>query len=136
VSKVDVAAQAGQRGKGEAQRVGAIGRDATWEFFFGVLAHLGRGLGLAQAFGALLPARGQGDAVDQVHRVKHVALGLAHLLAMRVEHQAVDVHMFERHAAGEVRGHHDHPGDPEEDDVVAGHQHRGGQVEVVIGWYR
>ncbi len=40
--------------------------------------------------------------------------------------------MLERHAAGEVRGHHDHPGDPEEDDVVAGDQHAAGQVEVVV----
>jgi hypothetical protein len=31
----------------------------------------------------------------------------------------VDVDMLERHATGEVRGHHDHAGHPEEDDVVA-----------------
>jgi hypothetical protein len=57
---------------------------------------------------------------------------LAHLLALRVAHQAVDVHVLERHAAGEVRGHHDHPGDPEEDDVVARDQHAAGQVQVVV----
>ena len=40
--------------------------------------------------------------------------------------------MFERHFAREVGGHHDHPGDPEEDDVVACYQHAAGQVEVVV----
>jgi hypothetical protein len=55
------------------------------------LAHLGRGLGLAQAGGAFLEQRRERDAVDQVHRVEHVAFALAHLLALRVAHQAVDV---------------------------------------------
>jgi hypothetical protein len=41
-----------------------------------------------------------------------------------VAHEAVHVHRVERHLAGEVRGHHDHPRDPEEDDVEAGDQHR------------
>ena len=47
--KVDAAAQAGQRSKGEAQRVGAIGGDALGKFFLRVLAHLRRGFRLAQA---------------------------------------------------------------------------------------
>jgi len=130
--EVDAAAQRGQRGEGEAQRVGAVGRDAFGEFLFGLLAHLGRGLGLAQAVGALFEQGFERDAVDQVHRVQHIALGLAHLLALRVEHQAVDVDMLEGDAAGEVGRHHDHAGDPEEDDVVAGDQHAAGQVQVVV----
>ena len=40
--------------------------------------------------------------------------------------------MLERDLAGEVGGHHDHPGHPEEDDVVAGDQHAAGQVQVVV----
>ena len=119
--EVDAAAQRGQRSKREAQGVGAIGRNAFWEFFFSLFADLGRGLGFAQALGAFVEQWLQGDAVDQVNRVEHVAFRLAHLLALGIEHQAVDVDVFEGHFAGEVRGHHDHPGDPEEDDVVAGH---------------
>ncbi|MNV18634.1 hypothetical protein D3C71_1094660 [compost metagenome] len=130
--EVDAAAQRRQCGKGEAQRIGAIGRDALGELLLRVLAHRGRSLGLAQAGGALVEQRLQRNAVDQVHRVEHVAFGLGHLLALRVAHQAVDVHVLERHAAGEVRGHHDHPGDPEEDDVVARDQHGAGQVEVEV----
>ena len=124
--EVDAAPQRGQRGKGESQRIGAKGRDAGGEFFFGVLAHLGRGFGLAQTFCAFGQQLGQGDAVNQVHRVEHIALGLAHLLALCITHQAVDVDVAKRHPAGEVGGHHDHPGDPEEDDVVAGNQHAAG----------
>jgi hypothetical protein len=120
------------RREGEAQRVGAVGGNAVREFLLGGLAHLGRGLGLAQAGGALVQQRVQRDAVDQVHRVEHIAFGLGHLLALGVAHQAVDVDVLERHLAGEVLGHHDHPGDPEEDDVVAGDQHRGGQEEVLL----
>ena len=42
----------------------------------------------------------------------------------------MDVHVLEGDAAGEVLGHHDHAGDPEEDDVVAGHQYGRGQIKV------
>ena len=52
-----------------------------------------------------------------------VAFRLAHALAVRIAHQAVDVDVFERHPAGELQRHHDHPGDPEEDDVVARDKH-------------
>ncbi|MCY1511051.1 hypothetical protein D9M68_454450 [compost metagenome] len=127
--EVDAAAQRGQRGEGEAQRIGAEGRNALGEFLLRVLAHRRCGLGLAQALGALVEQRGQLDAVDQVDRVEHVAFRLAHLLALGVAHQAVDVHVLERHSAHEVLGHHDHPGDPEEDDVVARHEHGRGQVQ-------
>ena len=130
--KVDVAPQTGQCGKGEAQRISAVGRDTLGEFLLRVFAHLRRGLGLAQALAAFVQQGLQGDAIDQIHRVEHIALGLTHLLALRIAHQTVDVHMLERNLACEVRGHHDHAGDPEEDDVVAGDQHAAGQVQVVV----
>jgi hypothetical protein len=66
--------------------------------------------------------------VDQVQRVEHVALRLRHLLALLVAHQAVDADGAERHLPHEVDAHHHHPGDPEEDDVEAGHQHVAGVV--------
>ena len=40
--------------------------------------------------------------------------------------------MLEGHATGKVGGHHDHPGDPEKNDVVTGHQYGAGQIQVVI----
>ncbi|MDT4793166.1 hypothetical protein FQZ97_256800 [compost metagenome] len=84
------------------------------------------------AAGAFLQQLVEGDAVDDVQRVEHVALGLGHLLALAVAHQAVDVDGLERDLRGAVRvlhqvhGQHDHAGDPEEDDVEAGDQHVGG----------
>ncbi len=128
--EVDIAAQRGHRGKSEAQGVSAVGGNAAREFFLGGLAHCGCGFGFAQASGALVEQGGEFDAVDQIDRVEHIALALAHFLAVRVEHQTVDVNVLERHLAGEVRGHHDHPGDPEENDVEARDQHRGGQEQV------
>ena len=35
------------------------------------------------------------------------------------------IHLVKRHIAGELQPRHDHPRDPEEDDVKAGHQHAG-----------
>ncbi len=114
----------GQRGEGEAQRVGAEGRDAFREFLAGLLLDALGLLRVHQAEGAFLDQFLDADAVDQVDRVEHVALGLAHLLALAVADQAVHVHVLERDLAGDVLGHHDHAGDPEEDDVEAGDQHR------------
>ena len=72
------------------------------------------------------------DAVDHVERIDRVALRLRHLLALGVAHDGVDVDVAERHLAGEVQGRHDHARDPEEDDVEAGDQHRGRQVERAL----
>jgi hypothetical protein len=43
---------------------------------------------------------------------------------VRVAHQAVDVDVAEGTLPVKCVGHHDHPRDPEEDDVEAGDQHR------------
>ena len=75
---------------------------------------------------------GQRDPVDEVQRVQRVALGLGHLLAVGVAHQRIDVDVAERHLAGEVQRHHDHPGDPEEDDVKARDEDRGGQERLEV----
>src|SRR5574340_1015604 len=130
--EVDAASQRGHRGEGEAQRVGAVAGDAAGEFGLGRGAYLGRQLGLAQPGAALFQQRCERDAVDQVDRIEHVAFALAHLVAVRVEHQAVDVDVAKRHLAGEVGRHHDHPSDPEEDDVVAGDEHRRRQEQVLL----
>ena len=82
-------------------------------------------LRLHQAGGALRDQRLEVDAVDEVERVDDVALRLRHLLAVLVADQAGDVDLAERHVAHELEAHHDHPGDPEEDDVEAGDQHDG-----------
>jgi hypothetical protein len=122
--EVDVAAERRHRRHREAQRVGAERGNAVREFLARLLLDGGGLLRVHQARRALRDQRFEVDAVDDVDRVERVALALRHLLAFGVAHEAVHVHRMERHLAGEVRGHHDHAGDPEEDDVEAGDQHR------------
>ena len=97
---------------------------------------LGDGLGhlrLHHVAGTLLQQGIQLDAIDQVDGVQHVALGLGHFLALAVAHQAVHVDRLERYFAGELQGQHDHPRDPEEDNVEAGDQHAGGMKGCQLG---
>ena len=71
---------------------------------------------------------------DRLERIDHVAARLGHLLPADAD-EPVEVHDGKRSAAREVDSRHDHPGDPEEEDVVPGDQ-RVGRVElpVVLGF--
>ncbi len=130
--ELDVATGRGQRAEREAQGVGAVAFDAIGEFFAGGFLDLLRQFRLHQARGALLDQGFQVDAVDDVQRVKDVALGLGHLLALAVAYQTVYVDSLERNlrravfVLHQVHGHHDHTGNPEENDVETGDQHVGG----------
>src|SRR5579883_1973639 len=44
----------------------------------------------------------------------------------------MDIDVAERHLAHEVEPHHHHPGDPEEDDVEAGDEHRSGVIALQL----
>ena len=118
--ELDVATGGGQRAEGEAQGVGAVAGDAFRELSLGLFGDLLGHFRLHQAAGTFGQQRVQLDAVDQIQRIEHVALGLGHLLALAVAHQAMHIDGLERHLAGQVGRQHDHPGDPEEDDVKAG----------------
>ena len=122
----EVPALGGQGAEREAQGVGAVGVDAVRIFAPRAFGDLRGQLRLGHVRGALGDEALGGDAVHDVQRVQAVALRLGHLRAFGIAHHAVDVDLAERHLAGEAQGHHDHAGDPEEDDVVAGHQHAGG----------
>ena len=62
------------------------------------------------------------NAVDYVHGIYDIALGLGHLLAIRIANQAVYVDVFERDLFLETQRHHHHACDPEKDDVKASYQ--------------
>src|SRR5690606_2690604 len=129
---VDVTAGGGHGCQGEAQGVGAVGGDAFREFLLGARPDLFDQLRLHQVAGTPFQQIRQADAVDHVQRVDDVTLRLGHLVAVLVPDQAGDIHGMEGYLWGavfvfhEVHGHHDHPGNPEEDDVETGHQHVGG----------
>ncbi len=76
---------------------------------------------------ALAFHRRQGEAqrvgaifVDQAERVDGVALGLGHLLPVRVADQAVEVERLPRRLLHQLDALHRHPRVPEEQDVEAG----------------
>ncbi len=106
--ELDVAAVGGQRGDGEAQRIGTVGSNAVREFLAGGLFDLLHHLRLHQAAGTLGDQVVDGDAVDDVQRVEHVALALGHLLALAVADQAGEVDVLERDLSDQVVGGHDH----------------------------
>ncbi len=122
--KIDVAAERGHRRHREAQRVGAERGDAVRKFLAGLFLDGCSLLRVHQTGGALGDQRIQINAIDDIDRVERVALALGHLLSFGIAHEAVHVDGVERHLAGEVGGHHDHPRDPEEDDVKAGDEDR------------
>ena len=125
--EVHAAAQAGVACHGEAQCIRAHAGDAFGEEFFRGFFHFRRSFGFAQAGRAFHQQLVQVDAVNQIDRVDDVAFGFGHFFAFVVAHDAVDVHVFKRHFAGEVGGHHNHARHPEEDDFVAGDQDVGRQ---------
>ncbi len=57
--------------------------------------------------------------LDQLERILHVALDLAHLDPAVGANQTIQIHRVERRALGELQAEHDHSRDPEEQDVVA-----------------
>ena len=61
---------------------------------------------------------------NDLHGVDAVAEGLRHLAPLAVAHESVDKDIAERHIAAEAQPHHDHACHPEEDDVIARHEHR------------
>ena len=62
------------------------------------------------------------DPVDEIQGIKYVALGFRHLLSILISNQAVDIDFMEGHVIHEFQAHHDHPRNPEKNDVEAGNQ--------------
>ena len=130
--EIDVAPERRVTRHREAQRIGAVGRDAVGKFLAGGFCDAVGLLRIHQADGALGNQRFEINAVDQVDRIERIAFRFRHFLAAGVAHQTVHVDGIERYFAGEVGGHHHHPCNPEEDDVEAGHQYRGRHEPFVV----
>ena len=129
----DIPAGRGQSRESKAQRVRAERRYSIGKFLAGQLFDRRGHPGLHQADGPLPDQLFQLDPVDQVDWIQHIALGLGHFLAVPIPDQAVYVNGPERNIVHEFQPHHDHPGDPEENDIEAGDQHSAGvkPLEVI-----
>ena len=125
--EVERAVERRERREREAHGVGAECRDAVGKTLARALRDPLRLARVHHVAGRLGHERLGVDAVDEVDRIEHVPLRLRHLVAFLVAHDRVDVHVAERHVAGEIGRRHDHARDPEEDDVEAGDEHRRGQ---------
>ena len=123
--ETDVPALGSKRAECEAQRVGAVGGNSVGKLPAGGRYDARRELRLHEAGGALGNELVESDSVAEVEGIEDVALRLRHLVAVRVANEAVDVDLPKGHVPHELEPEHDHPGDPEEDDVEAGNQHRG-----------
>ena len=83
-------------------------------------------------------ARHQGEAqricavaLNDFERIDAVSERLGHLSALGIAHQTVNQHRVEGQLAGLFDAGKDHANHPEEDDVIAGHQHIG-RVEIAV----
>ncbi len=63
------------------------------------------------------------ECVHHFKRVDHIAKRLAHLAAVLIAHQAVEIDFRKRHLARQGQAGDNHPGHPEEQDVVPGLHH-------------
>ena len=68
--------------------------------------------------------------VNHFQRIHAVPQRLGHLPSLLITHKAVNQHRLERHIPHLLHAGEDHPGNPEENNVIARHQHAGG-IEVL-----
>src|SRR5260364_380962 len=64
------------------------------------------------------------NPVDQINRIKCIALRLGHFLAMRIAHQSMHIDSSEGDAARKVQAHHRHPSHPEKENIETGDEYR------------
>ena len=77
-------------------------------------------IGKAQAVGPVL--------IDDLQGVDDIAQRFGHFLALGVADKPVQIDGVERNIVHHRKLHHHHPGDPEEQDILPGHKHRGREV--------
>ncbi len=62
--------------------------------------------------------------LDHFDRIDAIPERLAHLPPLFISHQLVDIDIFERDFIHKLQPHHDHTGNPKEDDIKGGAQQR------------
>ena len=75
--------------------------------------------------------------VDDLQRVDDIPLGLAHLVAFFITNQAVQINIFEGDFSGIFDAHHNHAGDPEEQNIITCFQYtRGVEITEICRIFR
>lgn len=69
---------------------------------------------------------------DHIYGIDNVAFALGHLLAVGVENETMKIDFAEGNFAGDIEAHHDHAGDPGEENVSAGFHDVQGVVRVFL----
>ena len=140
---VDVTTGRSQCRQGEAQRVSTVRLNTVRELFLGALTDFVRQLRLHHIAGTFFQQFWQRNTVNHIQRINNVTLGFRHLLAFVITNQAGHVNGVERHLRfaififDEVHGHHDHAGNPEEDDVETRYHHAGWvELAQCVGVFR
>src|SRR5690606_24254308 len=101
---------------------------AVRKLLAGLLLNLGGILWTHQPGSAFFNQCFKIDTVNDVQWIKYVSFGLRHFLTLAVSYQAMDIHSFKWNLClalfvfHQGHGQHDHPCNPEEDDVEAGNQ--------------
>ena len=116
-----VSSSCSQRVIGEAQGISAVGSNTLWKTVAGQALNLLFQLGLHHVSRTLLYQVIKLYAIDQINWVQDIALGFGHFLPMFITNQASDIDFLKRNFPGELQCHHDHPSNPEEDNVEAGY---------------
>ena len=124
--KADIPTLSRQTGKRKSQRVGAERGNSIRKLAAGRIFNMLCHFRLHESGGAFFDKSRQRNAIDQIQWVKYVTLGFGHFLSVSIAYQPMYIDVSEGGAAGKFQAKHDHSGDPEKDNVKAGHEHARG----------
>ena len=112
-----------KRRERKTQRIGAIGIDALGKLFACRGFNSRSQMFLHESGRAFFQKPIEINAVNEVKRIEHIALGLGHFLSFGIANQSMDIDFAKRHVAHELDAHHYHPGYPEENNVETSDKH-------------
>ena len=118
--KVDIAALNSVCEKSESESIGSTFRDTIGKVGSLILLGLGNFLRWKVAAVELGQKRLESATIDHLEGIDDVSERLGHLAPILVSDHCVQVHSIEGELVGELETHHNHPRDPEEQNVKAG----------------
>ena len=117
-----IASRRRERAECHTQCITTVGINAVGEVFARRFLDRRRKVLLHHAASTFLHQCFEFNTVDQVQGIEDVTFRFRHLLAFLVADQAVDIDFVERDITHKLDAHHDHSGNPKENDVEAGNK--------------